>query len=124
MSRAIFTSNREEFNRKNAAMIDMVQGRMAMHIEQNIKTSAGTPVKTGAMKADVRHFRSPTGGFRVEADKAYAAYQERGARADGSHVVRHYTTSGTSAGWFMRAINAVIRHRTQYIEEARRAVGL
>lgn len=27
----------------------------------------------------------------------YAMYQERGMRADGTHVVRHYTTPGTQA---------------------------
>lgn len=27
----------------------------------------------------------------------YAMYQERGMRADGTHVVRHYTTAGTQA---------------------------
>lgn len=120
----IFTSNRGVFNRKNAAFIEMVQSRMAMHIEIGIKTTAGTPVRTGLMKSDVRHFKTPDGHWRVEADKAYAAFQERGARADGSHVVRHYTTGGTSAGWFMRAINNVIKSRDVYISEARQALDL
>lgn len=122
--KAKFISNRRDFDHKNRAFIDMVQGRMAMHIETNIKTSAGTPVKTGGMKAEVRHFKTADGRWRVEADKGYSAYQERGARADGSHRVRHYTTAGTSAGWFKRAIDSVIAHRAQYIEEAKKAVGL
>lgn len=119
-----FVSNRGSFNRKHRALVDMVEGHMAMDIEVAIKTTSGTPVKTGGLKSSVRHFRSPSGGFRVEANKAYAAYQERGARADGAYRVKHYTTSGTSAGWFMRAIEGVIRNRRQYISEARRAVGL
>lgn len=120
----MFTSNRSEFNRKNDAFVDMVKGRMAMHIEIAIKTSSGTPVKTGGMKADVRHFKTSDGRWRVEADKAYSAYQERGARADGSHKVQKYTTAGTSAGWFRRAINSVVKDRDRYVMEARRAVGL
>lgn len=132
---AIFKSNSAEFFRKNEALKDMVQGRMAADIEVGIKTTAGTPVSAtkamgnkrgggGHMKADARHFRSPSGGFRVEVDKAYAAYQERGARADGSHRVRNYSTPGTSSGWFKRAIDGVLSHRRTYIDEARKAVGL
>lgn len=34
---------------------------------------------------------------------AYAAYQERGMRADGSHVVRQYTTPGTGAHYLRDA---------------------
>lgn len=120
----MFISKRGEFYRKNDAFKDMVQGRMALHIEQAIKTTAGTPVKQGLMKSDTRHFKAANGHFRVESDKAYAAYQERGMRADGSHRVRNYTTAGTSAGWFRRAINSVVKHKQTYILEARRALNL
>ena len=124
MSKGIFKSSRTIFNNKNEAFLDYVKGHMAMDIEVAIKTSAGTPVKTGGMKSEVRHFKTPTGSWRVEADKAYSAYQELGMRRDGSHKVRRYTTAGTSKGWFRRAINSVTRSRDQYIVEARRAVGL
>lgn len=135
-----FKSERGTFWHKNNALIDMVQGRMAMHIEVALKTTAGMPVSApkaaraargqkkgrggGHMKSETRHFRSPSGGFRVEVDKAYAAYQERGMRADGSHVVRHYSTPGTSKGFFRRAINSVVVNRDHYISEARSALNL
>lgn len=124
----MFTSKRDIFNRNNEALKDYVQGHMAMDIEVAIKTTAGTPVKTGAMKADVRHFRSPKGGFRVEAGKEYSAVQEAGIRLRGKGAptkrFTHYTTSGTSHGWFKRAIDQVTRHKATYILEARRAIGL
>lgn len=120
----MFTSKRGEFNRKNAGFIDMVQGHMAMDIEIALKMTAGMPVKTGAMKSGTRHFRGPKGGFRVEIDKAYAAFQERGMRRDGSHVVRHYTTAGTGKGFFKRAIDGVVKNRNSYIAEAKRALNL
>lgn len=124
----LFTSKREAFERNNAAFKDMVQGRMAMDVEVAIKTTAGTPVKTGAMKADVRHFKNEKGGWRVEAGKEYSAVQERGQRLSGAGApTKHftnYTTAGTSAGWFKRAIDQVERRKEQYILEARRAVGL
>lgn len=39
----------------------------------------------------------------------YAAYQERGMRADGSHIVRHYTTPGTGKDYLKNAFDSVIK---------------
>ena len=36
-------------------------------------------------------------------DNVYAGYQWYGARADGSHQVKHYTTSGTGTAWVDKA---------------------
>ena len=125
---AIFTRKREAFDRNNSAFKDLVQGRMAMDIEVGIKTTAGTPVKTGGMKSEVRHFKSERGGYRVEAGKEYSAVQEAGIRLRGKGAptkrFTHYSTAGTKWGWFKRAIDAVTRNRKIYIEEARRAAGL
>lgn len=124
----MFTSKRSDFDRNNAAFKDMVQGRMAMDVEVAIKTSAGTPVKTGAMKADVRHFKNEKGGWRVEAGKEYSAVQEAGRRMTGKGAptkqFSHYTTAGTKYGWFKRAIDGVHRNKDAYVMEARRALGL
>ena len=102
--KSVFIAKRMLFERNNEALKDMVQGRMAMDIDRGIKLTAGTPVKTGAMKAEVRHFKSQINQWRVEAGKEYSAYQERGMRADGTHIIRKHSTAGTSAGWFARAI--------------------
>lgn len=129
-----FRSNRANFERKNAAFIDMAMGRMAMGIEVAIKVTAGTPVSNtkasgnkrgggGHMKSQVRHFKSNSGKWRVESPAEYSAVQEAGRRA-GSRPFTHYTTPGTSAGWFKRAINQTNRNKHQYIEESRKAVGL
>lgn len=135
MSSARFISTPNGFYRKNESFKDLVIQRMARDIEVNLKTSAGMPVSAtkamgnkrgggGNMKAQTRHFQTPSGGYRVEIDVAYAAYQERGMRKSGSHVVRNYSTPGTSKGFFKRAIQAVRRNRQSYIMEARRAAGL
>lgn len=124
MSAPIFRSTRGEFNRKNSAFKDMLMSHMAMDIEIAIKTTAGTPVDHGDMKAETRHFKSSRGGYRVETDKEYAAYQERGMRRDGSHIVRHYTTGGTGPGWFRRAIDGVWKNKNTYVSEAARALNL
>lgn len=130
-----FTSKRAGFFNKHEALMDMIKGHMAQDIEVAIKTTAGTPVSAtkamgnkrgggGHMKSETRHFKGADGGWRVEVDKAYAAYQERGARADGTRRVKNYSTPGTSAGWFKRAIDGVVRNKDGYIMEARRAIGL
>lgn len=123
-----FISKRESFNRNNEALKDMVQAHMAMDIEVAIKTTAGTPVKTGNMKSMVRHFKSSANQWRVEADAGYSAVQEIGRRMTGrgapTKQFKNYTTAGTSAGWFKRAINGVLQNKVQYIEEARKALNL
>lgn len=124
MANPRFTDKRPAFMHRNEALKDMIKGRMAADIEVALKTSAGMPVKTGAMKSSTRHFRSPKGGFRVEIDKAYASYQEAGHRADGSHRVKNYTTPGTDSGFFVRAIDSVIKNKRSYVHEAARALNL
>lgn len=39
----------------------------------------------------------------------YAMYQERGMRADGTHVVRHYTTPGTQAHYLEETGNQIVK---------------
>jgi hypothetical protein len=128
MGKSVFSSDRSEFMRKNDAFLDLLKGSMAMDIEVGIKMTAGTPVKTGDMKAETRHFRSETGGFRVETDKEYAAVQEAGQRLTGpgapTQPFENYTTPGTSAGWFQRAIDAVLDNQANYVTRAAEAVGL
>lgn len=121
MSGAVFKSTRGGFNRKNQSFMSLLMSRMALDIERIAKTSAGMPVKTGAMKSSTMTQQLPGGKWRVIVNKQYASYQERGARADGSHVIKNYTTSGTSSGFFTRAIGVVIKNKLQYVEEARRA---
>ena len=40
----------------------------------------------------------------------YASYQERGNRADGSHVVRKYTTPGTGKDFAKNAVKETLSH--------------
>lgn len=49
---------------------------------------------------------------------AYAQYQERGARKDGSHVVKNYSTSGTGAHFAETAVDKVVASAEQYFKEA------
>lgn len=124
MSGSVFKSNRSQFNKMNSSLIEYIQGTMAMDIEVIIKTGGRTPVDIGFLKKGVRHFKSPNGGYRVESEMEYSAYQERGSRRDGSYQVRNYTTAGTGSGWFRDAIDKVVEKRDSYINNARKVFGL
>lgn len=126
--KAVFISKRMLFEQKNESIKDMIMGHMAMDIEVLIKTSGRTPVDTGTMKSQTRHFRSPKGGFRVESDVKYAAVQEAGVRMTGpgapTRPFQNYTTGGTGAHWFKGAIDKVWENKQNYIDVARRALNI
>ena len=122
MSRPVFRSMAGNFFRKNDSLMDMIQGHMAQDIDVSLKTTAGMPVKYGQMKGATRHFKNAMGGWRVEIDKEYASPQEKGEIK--GRKIRNYTTPGTSSGFFRRAIDGVVRNRSGYVQEARRALGL
>lgn len=128
MAAYFFKSNADEVMRVTRVLVDMIQGRMAMDIEIATKTSSGMPVKTGGMKSEVRSFKTGEGKWRVIAGKEYSAVQEAGVRLSGkgapTRPFTNYTTSGTGPGWFNRAIMSVVKNREQYVQEAKRALGL
>lgn len=119
-----FRSNRSQFNEKHSSFIDMVLGKLAMDVEIALKTDAGMPVDTGNMKSQTRFFKNKLGNWRTEIDVVYAAYQERGMRADGTNVIKNYTTGGTSSGFFRRAIDIMLTGREARILETKRALNL
>lgn len=55
---------------------------------------------------------------RIEWRKSYASYQERGRRADGSHVVKNYTTPGTGKLFIRNSIVKVINKTPSLMRKA------
>lgn len=86
--------------------LDQELGRKAALVE--IKAKARVPVDKGLLQSSGSHRRLRFGRFRVEFTKEYAAYQERGMRRDGTHVVKSYTTPGTGRDYLKRAAAEVI----------------
>lgn len=125
---ARFKSKRASFLRNNEAFMDMVTGHMAIDIERTLKAGSGMPVKTGRMKASTRSFRNSRGNHRIEINSEYAAVQEKGRRLTGvgapTRSFKNYSTSGTGAGFFKRAIGSVIGRKSTYISEAAKALNL
>jgi hypothetical protein len=70
-------------------------------------STPNTPEKSGRLRADVLKQVLGLKG-KIEWRKNYAQYQERGSRADGSHVVRNYTTPGTGPNFAENAVKIVV----------------
>ena len=68
--------------------------------QSNITSHAGT-LRRSSVAGGVR---GGHGDYYIGSYTVYASYQYRGERADGTHVVRNYTTPGTNNKWFARAL--------------------
>lgn len=78
----------------------------------NITPMADTKyLRTGIRKRLV----SNNEGF-IEWMAPYAAYQERGKRLDGSHVVRHYTTPGTGKEFAKQSVKKTMSNARKFLE--------
>lgn len=74
------------------------------YVGENRVAGGSTPLYGGAPAGEV------TG--TVVFDGPYAAYQHEGMRADGSHVVKNYTTAGTGAKYLETKL---VTHRDKYL---------
>ena len=69
-----------------------------------------TPLKNNALRTSVlKTMPTKTRGV-IEWRVPYAAYQERGMRADGTHVVQNYTTPGTGKEYAKRSVEATMKN--------------
>lgn len=102
-----------EYTVKKRRATDQAFGDMAVDVERLSKRKV--PVKTGGLRASGHHKRVQSSEYLIRYNKVYAAYQERGARRDGSRVVRRYTTSGTGKGYLSDSLEKTWRKRNQYL---------
>lgn len=106
----------KEFMSANTETLDTALARMAQDIK--ILAIARSPYKSGALQ---RTADAKTDGklkHRVVFDKEYASYQERGSRADGSHVVRKYSTPSTGKNFLKDAGQSVAERAINYLVQA------
>lgn len=75
-----------------------------------------TPRRDGDLRASVnRVMETPKRGY-IEWNKPYASYQDRGMRADGTRVVKNYTTAGTHARFASESVAKVLSQLPKYAE--------
>jgi 3-hydroxyisobutyrate dehydrogenase-like beta-hydroxyacid dehydrogenase len=136
---AKFTDHSKAVTDKTANFVDLFLGLMAVAIEANVKTGGSVPLLNtvakggsknairGALRASIRHQKIAPGKYIVTmgtgspAD-AYAAAQEAGQTH--GHQIKNYSTPGTHAGFMAEAILTVLGNKEEYIDRAKKAVGL
>lgn len=100
----------DEWVRVQKQNIENALGAMAMAIVYRARMTV--PYKTGALSQSGR-VEEDQGLTRTvvfgNAGVPYAAYQERGMRFDGSHVVRNYTTPGTGSRYLQTAAETTVK---------------
>lgn len=74
-----------------------------------------TPMKSSQLRRDVsKSVDTETYTGTIIWQVPYASYQERGSRADGSHVVRNYTTPGTGKDFAKNAVKGTLSHVSDF----------
>lgn len=106
----------EQFAKRNTQVMDKALGNMARDVKFIAK--AYVPRKSGDLQSEIIDERKGMLKHRVLVDKEYAGYQERGARADGSRVVRKYTTPNTGKRYLERAGLKVAKDALNYLKQA------
>lgn len=70
-----------------------------------------TPMKNSYLRRDVEKTVVPeTYTGTIIWKVPYASYQERGMRADKTHIVKHYTTPGTGKDFAKNAVKETLSH--------------
>lgn len=84
-----------------------------------------TPLKTHQLRASIK-LSSSVEDYKVKQtikwDQPYAAYQERGMRYDGTHVIKNYTTAGTGPWYARDAVKRGMKNLNQYWAEANQTI--
>ena len=73
--------------------------QMLADSEKFIPLSGGSSQSNGGLRESGKVVQGENGAFYLVWDTVYALYQWFGVRADGTHVVKNYTTAGTGKQW-------------------------
>lgn len=104
------------FGQNVERQMDIALGTMAQDIEMIAAFKA--PVDSGYLIKRIRKVRKNAHRWQVRVDADYAAYQERGMRADGSHVVMKYSRAGTGKDFLKNSGKFVSQRIMNYFRKA------
>lgn len=104
MSNPRIDNKMPQFRRQMLIKLHEGIGDLANDILEHSRNLA--PFKKGALRSQSDTTTTAPLKWAVRYKVEYASYQERGARRDGSHKVRKYTTSGTGSKFLERGANA------------------
>lgn len=117
-SEIIIKNHTDAFIKDVALRNDLALGAMAQDIE--MMAVFKVPVDTGKLSRFIRRRRLSARHWEVRVDKEYAAYQERGMRADGSHRVRKYSRPGSGPHFLRDAGKQVMLRAKIYFRKAQK----
>lgn len=113
----------DQFLKSHEQEFDLMLGRIAQDIKRRMLPII--PVRSGNLISRIEVKRFSPRKYEVRIDEDYAAYQERGRRADGSHVVKKYTKPGTGKNFFKIAGKAASQNAgSQFKLAAARVKGM
>lgn len=105
---------------KTIKFVESVEGandrslaKMSSDIERLAKQTV--PHDKGPLQTSGRHERMGKNWYRVIFNKEYAEYQERGMRADGTHVVKHYSKPGKGPHYLENAGRKISAKINEYL---------
>lgn len=107
------------FNRLNEAAMELALERMRQDIwilsQFKVPRKSGTLKSSGKQKKIGRLHHQVSYGETAAED--YAAYQHRGMRRDGSHIVRNYTTAGTQKDYLGESGAIIASKASNYFKQ-------
>lgn len=77
--------------------------QMLADSEKFVPYSGGSSQSAGGLRESGHVVKGESGEMYLVWDTVYALYQWYGIRADGTHKVKNYTTSGTGKQWVEKA---------------------
>lgn len=77
--------------------------QMLADSENFVPYSGGSSQSAGGLRESGHVVKGDSGDMYIVWDTVYALYQWFGIRADGTHAVKNYTTSGTGKQWVEKA---------------------
>lgn len=95
---------------------DLALSAMGVDILRLSKKQVPVAEKGGQLQSSGLLKKIDTKKYMIRYNKEYAAYQHRGHRRDGTHVVRNYTTPGTKSKYLEDPAREVFRKKTNYID--------
>lgn len=116
MGKVTVEDNSEAWLQLTEHRFDVALGMMAQDVE--MIAAFKVPTDTGALARYIRKYRISSKRWKVAVNKEYAAYQERGARADGSRRVVNYSRAGSGPHFLQDAIDVVSGRKLSYIKKA------
>ena len=122
MGKILFEDRIREMGTTAVRVFDSALGRMGKDIELIAK--AKVPLESTDLFKEIQYQKKGTLKHRVVVDSEYAAFQERGRRFDGSHVVKNYSTPGTGAHYLGAAAKQVVEKGIEYLRQANQLIKI